>query len=117
MSSSAPVSSCFPMWGSKGWRVCSAIIAILILAYGTYSALSDILNGYVIWWYNLSFVLFAFAILGLVLLVREGFIALHNVADFGLHPRRAGDGSNMQDAQATENLESEELSRSPEDNA
>ena len=77
-----------PSWGSRTWRICSGVLAVLILAYGVWTTISDYLGGYVFWWYNISFALFGFTILGLVLLVREGIMALHNAEAFGLHPTR-----------------------------
>ena len=77
-----------PSWGSRSWRICTGVFAVLILAYGTWTTISDYFGGYVFWWYNLSFALFGFTILGLVLLVREGIMALRNAEAFGLRPKR-----------------------------
>ena len=47
---------------------------------------SDYLSGYHLWWYNTTVIVFAIALFGLLLLVREGIAAFHNVAKHGLHP-------------------------------
>jgi hypothetical protein len=73
-------------WGSKNWQIVSAILIIIIFGYGTYVVIQDIFAGHPIWWYNGSLILFALAILGLLLLVREGKTALSNIAKYGMHP-------------------------------
>ena len=75
-----------PIWGSKKWQLLSGIIIIFILGYGTYSIVSDIIAGHPIWWYNASFILFALTLLGLLLLVRQGWTTVRNVISYGLNP-------------------------------
>jgi hypothetical protein len=74
------------IWGTKKWQIVSAIVIAVIFGYGTYALVMDIIVGNPMWWYNASFILFAFALLGLLLLVREGRTALHNIATYGVHP-------------------------------
>ncbi|TFG26612.1 hypothetical protein EU527_19570 [Candidatus Thorarchaeota archaeon] len=74
------------IWGTKKWQFISAILIIFIFGYGTYTILQDIIAGHPIWWYNASFILFAVTILGLLLLVRQGWKTLSNIATYGLHP-------------------------------
>ncbi|TFG10301.1 hypothetical protein EU538_02385 [Candidatus Thorarchaeota archaeon] len=66
---------------------------ILLFVWGIWMMLTDILEGYVLWWYNLSIVLFGFAIFGLGLLVIEGLRAMRNLFKFGLHPDRSSQES------------------------
>jgi hypothetical protein len=73
-------------WGSRKWQILLALFIIFILGYGTYVILYDLMTGHPIWWYNASFILFGFTLLGLLLLVREGWDAFHNLMTFGLHP-------------------------------
>ena len=66
-------------------------LGVSILAHmhrRVWTTISDYFGGYVFWWYNLSFALFGFTILGLVLLVREGIMAYNNAQAFGLRPKR-----------------------------
>ena len=81
------INKALPTWGTQRWRICTSLFAIIILAWSSYTAITDLMAGYHLWWYNLSFSLFAFALLGLVLLVREGWQSLRNVVKYGLHPR------------------------------
>lgn len=74
------------IWGTKSWQILTAIAVIFIFGYGTYSVLMDIFMGHPIWWYNASLPVFALTILGLLLLVRQGWKALGNIAMHGLHP-------------------------------
>lgn len=50
--------------------------------------MSELLAGYHYWWYNLTLVIYAFAMFGLILAVAEGLRAARNVIDYGLHPNR-----------------------------
>ncbi|MFX1580282.1 MAG: hypothetical protein ACFFBJ_11580 [Promethearchaeota archaeon] len=78
-----------PMWGSKQWQLLLAIAIIFIFGYGTYTILSDLIVGHPIWWYNASFILFALTLLGLLLLVRQGWKTLQNIGKFGFHPSKS----------------------------
>ncbi|TFF96814.1 hypothetical protein EU546_00580 [Candidatus Thorarchaeota archaeon] len=82
-----------PTWGSSCWRTLTIVVSILLFAWGIWSMLTDLLEGYVLWWYNLSIVLFGFALLGLALLVREGLVAMRNVFKFGLNPEKSSEGA------------------------
>lgn len=88
MGSAGLANSLLPRWGSRSWRICTGIFSALILVWGAWTTVSDYLEGYVFWWYNLSFALFGISGLGLVLLVREGILAYNNAKAFGLHPKR-----------------------------
>ena len=88
MGSAGLANSLLPRWGSRSWRICMGVFSVLILAWGAWTAVSDYFEGYVFWWYNLSFALFGITGLGLVLLVREGIMAYNNAKAFGLHPKR-----------------------------
>jgi hypothetical protein len=105
MSSSVTVNVFLPSWGSKGWRTCTKILAVLILVYGAWLVISDIMEGYVLWWYNLSLVLFGFTLLGLVMLVAEGLSTLRNVAEHGFHPRLVLPPSSETETEAVETPE------------
>ncbi|TFG29063.1 hypothetical protein EU527_16450 [Candidatus Thorarchaeota archaeon] len=74
------------IWGTKKWQFISAILIIFIFGYGTYTILMDIIAGHPIWWYNASFILFALTILGLLLLVRQGWATLRNIVTYGFNP-------------------------------
>lgn len=73
-------------WGSKTWEVLVALLVIFILAYGGFVTFMDLINGHPLWWYNLSFILFALSSIGLLLLVREAKAASDNVTKYGRHP-------------------------------
>jgi len=79
-----------PMWGTKKWQLLLGIAIIFIFGYGTYTILADIIAGHPIWWYNASFILFALTLLGLLLLVRQGWETLRNVATYGFNPSPSG---------------------------
>ena len=74
------------VWGTKKWQIGTAICIIFIFGYGTYTVLLDIIVGHPIWWYNLSLPLFALTILGLLLLVRQGWETLRNILAHGFRP-------------------------------
>lgn len=73
-------------WGSKTWEVLVALLVIFILAYGAFVTIMDLMNGHPLWWYNLSFILFALSSIGLLLLVREAKAASDNISKYGRHP-------------------------------
>ncbi|MFW9848005.1 MAG: hypothetical protein ACFFF4_02630 [Candidatus Thorarchaeota archaeon] len=83
------------LWGSRAWQIMSAIFIIFILGYGTYTILMDIITGHPIWWYNSTFILFGFTLLGLLFLVREGWQAFNNIMMWGLHPKERESGSSQ----------------------
>ena len=74
------------IWGTKLWQFVTAIAIIFIFGYGTYTVLMDVFTGHPIWWYNASLPVFALTILGLLLLVRQGWKALGNIVKHGFHP-------------------------------
>ena len=78
-----------PIWGSKCWRILTVVSAILILAWGIWTMVSDYLAGYQQWWYNSTLVIFAISLLGLVLLVRQGLDAFNNLTKYGFHPDKS----------------------------
>ncbi len=78
-----------PLWGSKCWRMLTIIIATLILAGGIWIMVSDYLAGYQLWWYSSTLVVFAIALFGLVLLVKEGLDAFNNATKYGLRPDKS----------------------------
>ncbi len=73
-------------WGSKTWEVLVALLVIFILAYGGFVAVMDLINGHPLWWYNLSFILFALSSIGLLLLVKEAKAASDNISKYGRNP-------------------------------
>jgi hypothetical protein len=73
-------------WGTRNWQIVSAICIIFIFGYGTYAVILDIIVGHPIWWYNLALPLFALTLLGLLLLVRQGWKTLSNIANYGFNP-------------------------------
>jgi len=86
MSSAASLNRAMPTWGSRGWRICTSICMVFILVLGTWMTVSELMAGYHYWWFNLTFVLFAFAGFGLILAVAEGYRAAKNILNYGLHP-------------------------------
>ena len=48
--------------------------------------ITSYLSGRELWWYQNTIVLYAIALFGLVLLVKEGLDALNNALKYGLHP-------------------------------
>ncbi|NHJ14926.1 MAG: hypothetical protein EAX95_14690 [Candidatus Thorarchaeota archaeon] len=48
--------------------------------------MSELLAGHHYWWYNLTIVIYAFAMFGLILAVAEGVRAARNVYNYGLYP-------------------------------
>ncbi|MEM2141921.1 MAG: hypothetical protein QXS20_10945 [Candidatus Thorarchaeota archaeon] len=75
-----------PKWGTRRWQWLVLFLSAAILLFGTISALLDLSMGIPLWWYNLSFVLFALSGLGLVLLVSEGKRLLDNIISKGTGP-------------------------------
>ncbi len=61
--------------------------AALVMLMATYRMVTDLLAGHPLWYYSGTAVIFAFALLGLVLIVKEGWLALTNLVKYGLHPR------------------------------
>ena len=81
--------SASPLWGSKCWRLLTIIIAILLLAWGIMTMVTDYLAGYQLWWYSSTIVVYALALFGLVLLVKEGLDAFNNAAKYGVRPEKS----------------------------
>lgn len=78
-----------PLWGTKCWRILTVLFAILILAWGIWTMVSDYLAGYQMWWYSSTMVIFAIALFGLVLLIRQGLDAFNNIAKYGFRPDKS----------------------------
>jgi hypothetical protein len=74
------------IWGTQKWQIGTAICIIFIFGYGTYAVILDIIVGHPIWWYNMALPLFALTLLGLLLLVRQGWTTLRNIATYGFNP-------------------------------
>lgn len=77
------------LWGSKCWRIVLLITAFGLFAWSLWMLVFDYLSGYHLWWYNTTVIVFAIALFGLLLLVREGIAAFYNVVKHGLHPNPA----------------------------
>jgi hypothetical protein len=75
-----------PLWGTKSWEFVSALIAIGLCGLGIWYMILGITSGTPVWWYNSSIVFFGVALIGLVLLVREGKAAFNNIMKYGRNP-------------------------------
>lgn len=75
-----------PIWGTRTWRIMTLIISIGLLLLGSWLTISAYYSGSPIWWYNLTIIFLGFTLISLVLLIREGAIALNNYQKYGLHP-------------------------------
>jgi hypothetical protein len=80
--------SCGPFWGTKCWRILTIIIAILLLVWSITTMISAYLSGSPLWWYQSTIVIYAIALFGLVLLIKEGLDALNNAVKYGIHPNK-----------------------------
>lgn len=80
--------SCGPCWGTKCWRTLTIVVAIVLLIWSIVTMVSAYLSGSPLWWYQSTIVIYAIALFGLVLLVKEGLDALNNVMKYGLRPNK-----------------------------
>jgi len=96
-----------PIWGSKCWRIFTVVIAILILAWGIWNMVSDYLAGYQQWWYSSTMVIFALALLGLVMLVRQGWDAFNNLTTYGFRPDKSEWESEEKEQDQSEDVENQ----------
>ncbi|MBD3408536.1 MAG: hypothetical protein GF411_20600 [Candidatus Lokiarchaeota archaeon] len=92
------------IWGGRLWRIISGILIILIVFVGTFLIANSIIRGYVLWWYDLSIILFGFTLLGLLFLVQQGWRTLKNIVKFGFNPDKETD----QDEE-TESMDSDQM--------
>ena len=85
-----------PIWGTKSWRILTLIVSIGILLIGSWLTITAYYSNSPIWWYNISFIVFGFTLLGLFFLVREGAKALNNIQTYGFNPRRSASDMNSE---------------------
>ena len=83
-----------PVWGTKSWEFCSAILAIILCGLGIWYVVLGLSIGSPVVLYNSTVFFFAISLIGLLLLVRESKNAIVNVLKFGRNPAEDQDSMN-----------------------